>query len=317
MRLSPEDARKAARYNLRNASRVGWPARWTQIASILEIGPVSITAEEFAQRLADWQAANRPLTGDGMLGNRTWDRMEPLTRFSTAARPRPGWLPGDAPAQPRAPTLGPAGDAPWMQIAEAQMQRWDAEIAGLPPERRAVAERHLDWDEEYFAAAPYWGGRVHNVGDRPSTDRSPHWCAAFVNYCLHRTGYSHTGSAGAGSFVARGRWRFQALTSPRRGCIAVVGGGSPAHVAFLWEFRGLPDDPRGDVENDRSVVVKLLGGNQSQRVKISNEGRNLLAATDSRGVRSPYLWPEIGEATCNVDVPTARPHFCYHVHASA
>jgi uncharacterized protein (TIGR02594 family) len=203
-----------------------------------------------------------------------------------------------------------------LQIAQQQMQRWDAEIAGLSPERRAVAERHLDWDEEYFAAAPYWGGRAHNVGERPSTDKNVHWCAAFVNYCLHRAGYSHTGSAGAGSFIVRGRWRFRALTSPRQGCVAVVGRNAPAHVAFLWEFRGLPDNPGGDVENDGNVVIKLLGGNQSNRVRISNDARNLLAVKDSHGARSPYLWPEVGEGTCNVDVPTARSHFCYHAHPS-
>jgi uncharacterized protein (TIGR02594 family) len=157
---------------------------------------------------------------------------------------------------------------------------------------------------------------VHNVGERPSTDKSPHWCAAFVNYCLHRAGYSHTGSAGAGSYKVPGRWRFRALSSPRRGCVAVVGGASPAHVAFLWDWSGLRDNPRGDVENGTNVTITLFGGNQSQRITIGDDPRNLLAATDSHGNRSPYLWPEIGEATCNIDVPTVRPHFCYHTHPS-
>lgn len=314
MALSEAEAAKAARYNGRNAGQIGWPAQWTQVAALLEVGDRSVTPEHFAQLVATWQGRTAPLTDDGMLGNLSWARMQPELRFSTAPRPRPSWLPAGPPAPSIAPILVPAGDAPWLQVAEQQKDRWDDATTGWTAAKRNRAEQHFDWDEEYFAAAPYWGGRVHPVGERPSTNRNPHWCAAFVNYCLHRAGYSHTGSAGAASFVGRGRWRFRALTSPRKGCVAVMGGTTGQHVAFLWNFSGLPDNPGGNVANGPGVTIQLLGGNQSNRVKISTDGRNMIAATDSRGVRSPYLWPEIGEATCNHDVPTARPHHCGHRH---
>lgn len=315
MRLTTEKAGKAARYNIRYARAVGWSQRYPQLASVFGVGPVSLTPEGFSQYVADWQAANKPLTVDGMLGRTTWSRLDPLTRFSTAPVPAPAWLPTSQPATPPRASAPRAGSGPlWMQVAEAQRQRWNNEIGEwVDQTRRSRAERFLDWDEQYFAASPMWGGVVHSVGERPSTERNLHWCAAFVNYCLHRAGYSHTGSAGAGSFI-RPWWRFEALEEPRAGCVIVVGGTSPAHVAFLHSFSGLPSNPGGDVRNTRDVTIRLLGGNQSNRITISSDGRNLLAARGQNGVTSPYLWPHIGSPNCNVDVPTERPHYCRFIH---
>ncbi len=313
MRLTPEEAAKAARFNIRNARRIGWIDRYGAIASILGIDAMSTTAETFAQKLADWQAANRPLTPDGMLGRRTWTRLEPHTRFSTAAVPLPAWLqtPPSQSAREPAPRSG-AGPL-WLQVAQSERQRWDTEIAGWGADRnRRRAETYLDWDEQYFAASPMWGGVVHDPGEMPSLDRNAHWCAAFVNYCLHRAGYSHTGSAGAGSFIQSNSWHFQALEEARQGCVIVVGNAGAAHVAFLDDPAGLPANPGGNVQNARGVW--LLGGNQSNRITRSLDHRNLLAARGRNGVTSPYLWPDIGPAVCNIELPTERAHYCRHIH---
>jgi uncharacterized protein (TIGR02594 family) len=276
---------------------------------------MSVTAEVFAQALADWQAANRPLTVDGKLGRKTWAKLEPHTRFSAAAAPLPAWLQAPPPTRPPLEPAPRSGGGPaWIQVAQAERQRWDAEIAGWGADRdRRRAETYLDWDEQYFAASPMWGGVIHDPGETPNINRNPHWCAAFVNYCLHRAGYSHTGSAGAGSFIQFNSWHFRALEEPQRGCVIVVGnGGAAAHVAFLDEDGvGLPRSPGGNVENARRVW--LLGGNQSNRITRSNDGRDLLAARGRNGVTSPYLWPDIGPPNCNIELPTERAHSCSSV----
>lgn len=318
MRLTPQQTANAVHYNTRNARKVGWADRYAQIASIFGLDRMTPSPEGFAQAVADWQAANPPLKPDGKLGPKTWTQLEPHTRFSTAPVPLPGWL--QQPSVPISPRIAPApraGTGPaWMQIAEAERQRWNTEIASWTDQGRARnAERFLDWDEAYFAAAPMWGGRVHEIGDTPREGRNLHWCAAFVNYCLHRAGYSHTGSAGAGSFVQSGSWAFQALEEPREGCVIVVGNASPAHVAFLQSFRGLPRNPGGDVQNTESVTIRLLGGNQSDRITISNDRRNLLSARGRNGVVSPYLWPEVGAPNCNISLPTEQAHYCRYIHS--
>lgn len=317
MRLTPQKAAKAARYNTRKAQSIGWDQRYAQLVSIFELDRMTPTPEGFAQAVADWQANNPPLTVDGMLGPGTWARLEPHTLFSTAPVPLPAWLQAPAPAPPRQVPAPRIGSGPlWMQVAEAQRQRWNAEIADWADQsRRSDAEQYLDWDEQYFAASPMWGGVVHDPGETPRAGRNMHWCAAFVNYCLHRAGYSHTGSAGAGSFIQSHSWHFEALREPRQGCVVVVGRSSPAHVAFLYDFSGLPSDPGGNVRNTSSVTIRLLGGNQDDRITISNDRRNLLAARGRNGVRSPYLWPEVGPARCNIELPTERQHYCRHIHS--
>ncbi|MEZ5584582.1 MAG: hypothetical protein R3F37_19080 [Candidatus Competibacteraceae bacterium] len=317
MPLSSKQAAKAAGYNIRNAHKIGWVKRYSQIATVLGIAQMTPTPEGFAQALADWQAAQKPsLKPDGMLGPDTWAKLEPLTRSSVAPGPTPAWLKspsGSSGASGGGPSISPppsAGSGPaWMQVAIAQQQRWNKEIATWTDKKRAKdAEQYLDWDEAYFAASPMWGAKIHAIGDTPAAGKNMHWCAAFVNYCLHRAGYSHTGSAGAGSFVQSSSWTFSALKEPRYGCVIVV----PGHVAFLNSTKGLPNNPGGDVEVSS---VSLLGGNQSDRIKVSTYKNKLLrSARGSNGVTSPYLWPEVGTPNCNIDLPTAQGHHCRHIH---
>lgn len=310
MLLTAKEAAKAAGYNIRNAQKVGWINQYAQIATILGLDRMTPTPEGFAQSLADWQAAQKPpLTPDGMLGPKTWTKLEPLTRSSVTPVPVPAWLkpPPSGPSIVRAPRAG-SGPA-WMQVAESQRQRWNKEIATWVDKSRVKdAEEYLDWDEAYFAASPMWGAKIHEIGDTPAAGKNMHWCAAFVNYCLHRAGYSHTGSAGAASFIQSHSWTFQALEEPRYGCVIVV----PGHVAFLNSVTGLPKNPGGDVE---VASVSLLGGNQSDRIKVSTYKNKLLrSARGSNGVTSPYLWPEVGTPNCNISLPTEQGHYCRYVH---
>jgi uncharacterized protein (TIGR02594 family) len=102
---------------------------------------------------------------------------------------------------------------------------------------------------EYFTATSY----------HAKEDEIP-WCAAFVNWVLMQAGIPRTGSAAAKSFIDWG----VPLDTPEEGCVAVCQQkqlkknsmtASGYHVAF-W----LQTDGEYDV---------LLGGNQSDQVKIS------------------------------------------------
>ena len=83
-----------------------------------------------------------------------------------------------------------------------------------------------------------------------SNDETP-WCSAFVNWCVVKAGYEGTDSAWAKSWL---NWGME-LETPRRGCIAVFSRNEGGHVAF---FIG-----------ESSSGIKVLGGNQSDAVKIS------------------------------------------------
>jgi uncharacterized protein (TIGR02594 family) len=173
-------------------------------------------------------------------------------------------------------------------------------------------------DEEYFMASPYFGGRVKEIGTVPKNKSRLDWCAAFANWCLHRSGHSHTGNAGANSFLIHRMWRFEALEKPKKGCVIVVGNGSRgAHVAFLWDWEGLPENPKGHVEiaGRRGRSLSILGGNQGQRITIKDERRRMMAARGHNNVTSPYLWPLQGPVNCDHAPATERGHFCGNTHA--
>lgn len=93
------------------------------------------------------------------------------------------------------------------------------------------------------------------------------WCAAFVNWCLQQAGSPHLGMATAASWLKFGT----PLAKPVYGCVTIVPpakstGSTTGHVAFYMETKG--------------DWIGLLGGNQSDRVKLSHFHRVL-----------GYRWP--------------------------
>lgn len=86
------------------------------------------------------------------------------------------------------------------------------------------------------------------------------WCALFMNWILFKCGLKGTGSLSARSFLGIG---VELHTPPEVGDIAV-----------FW--RGSPDSPYGHVTlylnsilRDGVMFYRVLGGNQSDQVKIS------------------------------------------------
>ncbi len=318
--LSPIKERSAVSYNDKSMSKVGWTEQFAKVASLLAINGAA-TRQSFAQALASWQSSQTPrLTPDGKLGKTTWRRMKPMLVRVAAAGSVPTWvdLPRPRPQQSEIVPLGAlsgGGQASWMGVARLEMRRWILERSKMTALQMGKAEEYTDMDEAYFAASPRWGNVTHDLGEGPGRQNRD-WCAAFVNYCLHRAGFSHTGSAGAGSFARRASWSFDALLEPRVGCVIVLGARPGSHVGFLADVRSLPTNPRGDVEVRElpRAGVLLLGGNQSQTVCERRFRRSLVSARGMNGVVSPYFWPLQGGVNCNISFPTARPHGCNYIH---
>jgi uncharacterized protein (TIGR02594 family) len=123
---------------------------------------------------------------------------------------------------------------PWLTIALEELATGVAEIPGPDSNPRI---------REYLVAGGGWG----NLGDDTP------WCAAFVSWCLERSGLPSTNALNARSYLAYG-----VHTLPQVGCITVLWRIAPSsasgHVGFLLDRA--PD----------SVV--LLGGNQGDRVSV-------------------------------------------------
>jgi uncharacterized protein (TIGR02594 family) len=93
-----------------------------------------------------------------------------------------------------------------------------------------------------------------------SNDETP-WCSAFVNWCIERSGFEGTDSAWARSWTNWGK----KINNGRRGCIVV--------------FTRPPDPGSGHVAfyvSETPTQIKVLGGNQSDAVKISTYPKSRL-----------------------------------------
>ncbi len=176
-----------------------------------------------------------------------------VLRFQIARRLEPDGVVGRATwrALERAPRSRTAADdesvprvddAPWLTIAAAEIGQ-----------REIVGERHNARIIEYHGS----------TGLRATTDEVP-WCASFVNWCVRQAGLRGSNSALASRWLSWG----EECTEPRAGAVAVIYNASAAnsalsrtgnHVGFLLR------------QTEQHFV--LLGGNQSNRVRVSSFAR--------------------------------------------
>ena len=126
---------------------------------------------------------------------------------------------------------------------------------------KTLLQRVLDIAKEEIGVKEYPGSQSnprileYQRAMRPKVlqDEVP-WCAAFVNWVLAQAGIAGTGSPMARSFLKWG----EPLKSPVSGCVVILKRGiAPlGHVGFF-------------VRRSRIGFVDILGGNQSDQVKIS------------------------------------------------
>ena len=125
------------------------------------------------------------------------------------------------------------------------------------PERNEDGEKYTqEWKQRsnpliclFFSATNYPTDGLN--------DQVP-WCAAFVNWCLKRTGADRTSSASSGSFRCYGN----EAVPPRKGDIAV----------FKNPGQDKPCEGAGHVGfwlSQSQTHVEVLGGNQGNEIKVS------------------------------------------------
>lgn len=197
-------------------------------------------------RSGDW--AQVDLDGDGQAdGHVHRNYLAPISGgfpissgFTDSTLPALIPSPVSAPTPPTPPTPGTPQMAAWAkmptpyQVAQAELGLDIREVAGPAHNPRIVM---------YHNSTGASAGNADEVA----------WCSSFVNYCVEQAGMTGTNSQWALNWD---NWGQAVSGSPREGDIAVferVGKGG--HVGFVVE--DFPDH------------VKILGGNQGNRVKIS------------------------------------------------
>lgn len=157
-------------------------------------------------------------------------------------------------AEPKAadPVQLPAGtEAPWFALAERELGV--KERKGSHSNNNRILEYHRSTDLSENLA------RI---------DETP-WCSSFVNWCVTQAGLEGTASARARSWSKWGK----KLRKPRPGCIVVLSrpsaGPKAGHVGFY--------------AGETATRIKLLGGNQSNRVRISNYDKKRIIS---------FRWPD-------------------------
>jgi lysozyme len=141
-------------------------------------------------------------------------------------------------------TLASVGDPPWMAVAREQLASGIKEDPG---------ERNTPEIAAYFQAINAHVGTI--------AGQTVPWCGAFVGYCLKTCGVPAAAAKVAPEAVGVDYWLswdpVPTTNPPPVGSIVVFRG---EHVGFL-------------AEGSTDTVLKILGGNQSNRVSIMSRAR--------------------------------------------
>ena len=124
----------------------------------------------------------------------------------------------------------------------------------------AIAKRELGTEEIIGGSNSRIEEYLRTTG-KNTTDETP-WCSAFVNWVMSQAGYKGTNSALARSWADWG----DPVAPGTLGSIVVFTRGKGGHVGFCVGY------------DSRTGNIKLLGGNQSDKVRISNySNRNVIS----------------------------------------
>lgn len=123
-----------------------------------------------------------------------------------------------------------------------------------------IAKRELGTEEIIGGSNSRIEEYLRTTG-KNTTDETP-WCSAFVNWVMSQAGYKGTNSALAHSWADWG----DPVAPGTLGSIVVFTRGKGGHVGFCVGY------------DSRTGNIKLLGGNQSDKVRISNySNRNVIS----------------------------------------
>lgn len=221
----------------------------------LEVGPIDgIIGQKTIEVIKAFQRSNG-LTVDGIVGAKTWKKLgvDPtsisLVTSSIPNRPAVVNPVGGSlqqvktkdPGTIQVPAQQVAGEPKWLAIARREAE------SGVKEFKNGENSRII----EYHATTSF-----------KAKKDEVHWCSSFVNWCVTQAGVKGTNNAGAASWLNWG-----VSSNARRGAIAVIYKApkktakngmtsSGNHVGFLLE--------------ESATEYKLLGGNQSDQVKVSS-----------------------------------------------
>lgn len=163
---------------------------------------------------------------------------------------------------------GIVGRLTW-EILEAGWEDDDPEPHAIPstidPPWLAKARSHIGITEIGGSKHNPTIIKFHSFTSLSAQDDETPWCASFACACLEESGITSPKSAAAISFLSWGN----KLTTPRIGCIVVMSRPGGNHVGF---YVG------GDAQ-----TIKILGGNQSNQVKVSSFSKDIVKG---------YRWPD-------------------------
>ena len=168
--------------------------------------------------------------------------------------------------------VGTSEDAYWFKIKLGEGFGWsshkyfvsvekeheitDEEFPWMPIAVREVGTREFAGDADNPRVVQYLRSTI--LSENLSSNDETAWCSAFVNWCVEESGYAGTDSAWARHWADWG----EATSTPRRGCIVVLTRAAGGHVGFYV--------------GETDTHIKILGGNQSNSVSISNYPKHRL-----------------------------------------
>jgi len=175
-------------------------------------------------------------------------------------------------------------------LSVASMTRQASDPAWLQTAFGEVGQQEIRGERDNPRIVHY-----HSFTTLRATDDETPWCASFVAYCLEANGITSTKSAASRSYVTWGA--SVDVKRARRGDVVVFNGGPsrPAwsgHVGFFLDTAVV----------GRKAYIVVLGGNQSNRVKVSLYPASRLLSV--RRVKRPSNSKVVGVAAAVAVVQT-------------